>query len=77
MLHESLVELQPQQLGILCPNSLCTRFLAPVYPGDTVTAIAEVSEKLAGKQWVRLKLTWLNQRQDLVAESEALVMPPR
>jgi acyl dehydratase len=42
-----------------------------------VTAIAEVSEKLAKKRWVRLKLTWFNQKQELVAEGEALVMPPR
>ena len=56
---------------------LFTRFLAPVYPGDTITATAEVSEKLAEKRRVRLKLTWVNQKQDLVAEGEALVSPPR
>ena len=56
---------------------LFSRFRAPVYIGDTVTAIAEVSGKLEKKKWVRLKLTWLNQKEDLVAEGEALVMPPR
>jgi len=56
---------------------LFTRFLAPVYPGDTITATAEVSEKLADKKRVRLKLTWVNQKQELVAEGEALVSPPR
>ena len=56
---------------------LFTRFLAPVYPGDTITATAKVSEKLAGKKVIRLKLTWVNQKQDLVAEGEALVSPPR
>ena len=54
-----------------------SRFKAPVYPGDTVTATAKVSEKLEEKRWVRLELTWVNQAQELVAEGEALVMPPR
>ena len=39
---------------------LSTRFMAPVYIGDTITATAIVSEKLKDKQWVRLKLTWTN-----------------
>jgi acyl dehydratase len=56
---------------------LFTRFRAPVYAGDTVTAMAEITEKLENKKWVRLKLTWINQNQKLVAEGEALVMPPR
>lgn len=53
-----------------------TRFKAPVYIGDTVTATAIVSEKLKDKQWVRLKLTWTNQKEETVAEGEALVIPP-
>ena len=56
---------------------LFTRFLAPVYPGDTITATAEVSEKVADKKQIRLKLTWYNQKQVLVIEGEALVSPPR
>lgn len=56
---------------------LFTRFRAPVYVGDTITAIAEISEKLKDKKWIRLKLSWLNQKQQVVAEGEALVMPPR
>jgi acyl dehydratase len=55
---------------------LFTRFKAPVYIGDTVTATALVSEKLKDKQWVRLKLTWTNQKEETVAEGEALVIPP-
>ncbi len=54
-----------------------SRFLAPVYPGDTITATAEVIEKVADKKQIRLKLTWINQKQDLVIEGEALVSPPR
>lgn len=56
---------------------LFTRFRAPVYIGDTITATAEVSEKRDDKKWVRLKLTWVNQKNEQVAEGEALVMPPR
>ena len=42
---------------------LFTRFKAPVYAMDTVTAMAEIIEKLEKKKWVRLKLTWINQNQ--------------
>jgi acyl dehydratase len=54
-----------------------TRFLAPVYIGDTITATAEVAEKREDKKWVRLSTTWINQNQERVAEGYALVMPPR
>jgi len=53
-----------------------TRFRAPTYFGDTITASAEVSEKLEEKRWVRLKLVWTNQRSETVATGEALVIPP-
>ncbi|MEW5913286.1 MAG: MaoC family dehydratase [Thermodesulfobacteriota bacterium] len=52
------------------------RFVAPTYFGDTITATAEVSEKLEDKKWVRLKCTWTNQRGETVAFGTALVMPP-
>ncbi len=55
---------------------LCCRFKAPVYIGDTITASARVSQKLEEKKWVRMQLTWLNQRNETVAEGNALVMPP-
>ena len=54
-----------------------TRFRAPTYFGDTITCTAEVMEKLAERQWVRLSLTWTNQDEKLVAEGHALVMPPQ
>lgn len=63
-------------LGTVALEINC-RFKAPVYFNDTVTASVEVIEKLSEKQWVRLKLTWLNQAQVTVAEGQALVMPPR
>jgi uncharacterized OB-fold protein/acyl dehydratase len=53
-----------------------TRFRAPTYFGDTITAMAEVSEKIEDRRWVRMELTWRNQDGKLVAEGTALVMPP-
>jgi acyl dehydratase len=56
---------------------ITTRFRAPTYFGDTITATAEVKEKLPEKEWVRMQLTWKNQKGTLVAEGEALVIPPQ
>jgi len=53
-----------------------TRFRAPTFIGDTITASARVAEKLPEKKWVRMDLTWTNQKGELVAEGEVLVMPP-
>ncbi|MGM0664216.1 MAG: MaoC family dehydratase [Thermodesulfobacteriota bacterium] len=63
-------------LGTIALELSC-RFRAPVHIGDTVTATAVVHEKLEAKKWVRLALSWENQDGRLVAEGEALVMPPR
>lgn len=62
-------------LGTVALEISC-RFRAPTYFGDTVTATAEVTEKLEARRWVRMALTWTNQRSELVAEGTALVMPP-
>ncbi len=53
-----------------------TRFKAPTFFGDTITATAEVVEKLEEKKRVRMRLLWTNQRGETVATGEALVMPP-
>jgi 3-hydroxybutyryl-CoA dehydratase len=53
-----------------------TRFKRPTFFGDTITATAEVVEKLERKRWVRLRLIWTNQRGELVSEGEAVVIPP-
>ncbi len=53
-----------------------TRFRAPTFIGDTITASAKVSEKLPEKKWVRMDLSLTNQKGELVAEGEVLVMPP-
>jgi 3-hydroxybutyryl-CoA dehydratase len=63
-------------LGTVALELSC-RFKAPVYFNDTITAAAELVEKLPEKKWVRLKLTWRNQDRLTVAEGMALVMPPR
>ena len=53
-----------------------TRFRAPTHFGDTITARAEVTEKLEAKRRVRLTLLWTNQKGETVAEGEAVVIPP-
>jgi 3-hydroxybutyryl-CoA dehydratase len=52
-------------------------FLAPVRIGDTVTASAEVIEKIDAKRRIRLKTTCVNQDGVEVLSGEALVSPPR
>ena len=63
------------------PGSIYMRqelnFLAPVKIGDTVTAIAEVTEIIADKKRVRLKTWCVNQDGTTVLDGEALVSPPR
>lgn len=53
-----------------------TRFKAPTFFGDTVTATATVAEKLARKKWVRLDCKWTNQRDEQIAVGSVLVIPP-
>jgi acyl dehydratase len=55
---------------------ITTRFRKPTLFNDTVTASAEVVEKLEPKRRVRMKLTWTNQRQELIGDGEAIVIPP-
>lgn len=52
------------------------RFLAPVRPGDTITASVEVIDLLpAGR--VRLRTACTNQSGEAVVDGEALVIAPR
>ena len=62
-------------LGTIAVEIRC-RFKAPTFFVDTVTAKARVAEKLEDKRWVRMVLTWTNQREEIIAEGEALVIPP-
>ena len=62
-------------MGTIVVELRC-RFKAPTFFGDTVTARARVMEKLEEKRWVRMALSWHNQRDELIAEGEAVVIPP-
>jgi 3-hydroxybutyryl-CoA dehydratase len=55
---------------------ITARFRKPTYFGDTITATAEVVEKVERRRWVRMALTWTNQKDERVAEGMALVIPP-
>ncbi len=52
------------------------RFRAPTYFGDTITATAEITEKIEAKRRIRMDLLWTNQRGETVATGEAIVIPP-
>lgn len=62
-------------LGTIAVEMTC-RFKAPTFFGDTITARAKVAEKMERKRWVRMALSWTNQRQETIAEGEAVVIPP-
>ena len=53
------------------------RFLAPVMIGDTITARAEVIEKVEEKNKIKLKTVCSNQEGKVVLEGEAAVSPPK
>ena len=52
-------------------------FLAPVKIGDTVSAVAEITEIRPEKKHVRLKTTCTNQEGTVVVDGQAVVSPPR
>jgi 3-hydroxybutyryl-CoA dehydratase len=52
------------------------RFVAPVRPGDTITAFAEVLEVIASRGRVRLRTLCKNQDGVVVLEGEVVVLPP-
>lgn len=54
-----------------------TKFLAPVYFGDTITAKVEVAELIEEKKRVVLRTWCENQNGDTVMDGEALVSAPR
>ncbi len=53
------------------------KFRRPVRIGDTITATVEVTELIPEKNLARLKTTCTNQRDEVVLEGTALVMPPK
>lgn len=56
---------------------LYTKFVRPTYIGDTITATAEVVDKMDDKKRVKLSLTWVNQDGDPVCEGWVQVIPPK
>jgi len=63
-------------LGTVLVEITC-RFKAPTFFGDTITATAEVKEKIEDKRLGGgMKLTWTNQRGEVIAEGETVVIPP-
>jgi 3-hydroxybutyryl-CoA dehydratase len=57
--------------------SQVVKFTAPVFIGDTVTVVSEVSAKDAGKNRLTIKSTIANQDGKTVLEGEAVVMMGR
>jgi 3-hydroxybutyryl-CoA dehydratase len=53
------------------------KFLAPVYIGDTVTAIVEVARIVNSGKWAELITSCVNQKDTVVLEGRALVSLPR
>ncbi len=53
-----------------------TKFRKPVYFGDTITCKVEVVEKVEKLKAVRMKVTWTNQKNEVVSKGESLVIPP-
>ena len=53
------------------------KFVAPVFPGDTITARVTVKEIREDKPIVKLDTVCLNQRNELVIRGEATVMVHR
>jgi 3-hydroxybutyryl-CoA dehydratase len=70
-------------IGMKLPGPGCIymsqslRFTAPVYFGDTVTARVEVVEVVREKNRLKLATKCTNQKGEVVAEGESLVMPRR
>jgi len=67
-------------LGVELPGtgsvylSQSCKFLAPVRPGDTVEARAEVTQLDAARKRVKLRTTCWNQRGEQLVEGEALML---
>ncbi|HOJ49222.1 MAG TPA: MaoC family dehydratase [Spirochaetota bacterium] len=57
--------------------SQTSKFLAPVYIGDTITAIVEAKEVNTEKNRVVFRTYCENQEGKIVMDGEAVVMPPK
>lgn len=52
-------------------------FLAPVYIGDTITAIVEIKDISRDRNRVVLKTSCKNQNDVIILDGEAVVIPPK
>ena len=79
MLTASLVDQTLTNLGGLgtIHMSQTVKFLAPVFIGDTVTVVSEVTGKNDEKGRMTMKSVITNQEGKNVLEGEALIMMPR
>ena len=57
--------------------SQTSKFMAPVYIGDTITAIVEAKELNKEKNRIVFRTYCQNQEGKIVMDGEALVMPPK
>ncbi|MDE2571042.1 MAG: MaoC family dehydratase [bacterium] len=57
--------------GIYVSQTL--RFRAPVYPGDTITATAEVIALMPERRRIRCRTTCVNQKGEMVLEGEGVI----
>lgn len=55
---------------------LHSRYHEPVKIGDTITAHAEIIEKIEKNQFVKMKVDFVNQNNVRVVSATALVLPP-
>jgi len=53
------------------------QFVAPVFPGDTITARVTIKEVREGKAIVKLDTVCMNQRDEIVLRGEATVLAQR
>ncbi|MFW9831049.1 MAG: acyl-CoA dehydrogenase family protein [Candidatus Thorarchaeota archaeon] len=70
-----VIGMQLPGLGTLAYN-MKVNFTAPVYPGDEITAIVKVTEKIAEKNLLRLSFRVINQSDLEVMTGYANVLPP-
>lgn len=70
-------------LGMMLPGlgtlalETTSRYLAPVRPGDTITATGKVVSKDEKRNIIVMELTYKNQEGKVVISGEAKVMPPK
>lgn len=75
-LTAGIVGMELPGIGSIGISNSC-RFLAPVYAGDAITYRVEIASLDEERRRVGLAFTWRNQDDVLVADGEAVVMPPK